>query len=89
VICDPVSEGLAERLDVLQKTLDGSGEGKLVLFIYPGEFKSAARRFNFKTLAFLRFESFGGSDAGSGAPTPAVFLPLLRILTRAARRLRR
>jgi hypothetical protein len=71
-----VGEGLAERLDVLQKTLDGSGEGKLVLFLDPGEFKSAACRFNFKTLAFLRFESLGWSDAGSGAPTPTVLPPL-------------
>jgi hypothetical protein len=42
----------------------------------PGEFKSAARRFNLKTLAFLRFESLGGCDAVSGAPTPTVFPPL-------------
>jgi hypothetical protein len=56
--------------------LDGFGEGKLVLFLDPGEFKSAARRFNLKTLAFLRFESLGGCDAGSGAPTPTVFPPL-------------
>jgi len=76
-----VGEGLAERLDVLQKTLDGSGEGKLVLFLDPREFKSAARRFNFKTLAFLRFESIGRSDAGSGAPAQTVLPPLNDVTT--------
>ena len=67
--------GLRNVLIVLQKTLGGSGEGKLVLFD-PGEFKSATRRFNLKSLAFLRFESVGGCDVGSGAPTPTVFPPL-------------
>src|SRR5882724_7386023 len=71
-----VSEGLAERLDVLQETFDHSGEGKFFFLLDPGDLKSTARRFNLKTLAFLRFESLGGSDTGSSAPTSAVLAPL-------------
>ncbi len=69
-------ELLAERLDVFQETLDRTREREFFFFLDPGELKSARAGFEFETLAFLRFESFGGGDAGGGAEATAVLPPL-------------